>query len=172
MYFNANGEKVSRARWKEMYNAFKNRQELVKAGLTSRRDLMRMGLLTGAGMLIAKKGLSSRAWADTWGSGGNCYSGSSGCGNCASPTTRPWVMNMPIPPVKQPIALSALTGPAPTIAPNNTINPATGIAYEGRTRAHQSPIGSNGNLPFPAATVYQVSQQVANVSLSPDLPMQ
>ena len=96
MYFNANGEKVSRARWKEMYNAFKNRQELVKAGLTSRRDLMRMGLLTGAGMLIAKKGLSSRAWADTWGSGGTCYSGSSGCGNCASPTTRPWVMNMPI----------------------------------------------------------------------------
>jgi len=172
MYFNANGEKVSRARWKEMYNAFKNRQELVKAGLTSRRDLMRMGLLTGAGMLIAKKGLSSRAWAGTWGSGGNCYSGSSGCGNCASPTTRPWVMNMPIPPVKQPIALSALTGPAPTIAPNNAINPATGIAYEGRTRAHQSPIGSNGNLPFPAATVYQVSQQVANVSMSPDLPMQ
>ena len=49
---------------------------------------------------------------------------------------------MPIPPVKQPIALSALTGPAPTIAPNNAINPATGIAYEGRTRAHQSPIGS------------------------------
>ena len=46
MYFNANGEKVSRARWKEIYNAFKNRQELVKAGLTSRRDLMRMGLST------------------------------------------------------------------------------------------------------------------------------
>ena len=81
-------------------------------------------------------------------------------------------MNMPIPSVKQPIALSALTGPAPTIAPNNAINPTTGIAYEGRTRAHQSPIGSNGNLPFPAATVYQVNQQVANVSMSPDLPMQ
>ena len=96
MYYNANGEKVSRARWKEMYNAFKNRQELVKAGLTSRRDLMKMGLLTAGGMLIAKKGLSSRAWAGTWGSG-RCYSGSSGCGTCASPTTRPWVMNMPIP---------------------------------------------------------------------------
>ena len=109
MYYNANGEKVSRARWKEMYNAFKNRQELVKAGLTSRRDLMRLGLLTAGGMLIAKKGLSSRAWAGTWGSG-RCYSGSSGCGTCASPTTRPWVMNLPIPPVKQPIALSALTG--------------------------------------------------------------
>src|SRR5205807_3529890 len=85
MYYNSNGEKVSRARWKEMYNAFKNRQELVKAGLTSRRDLMRLGLLTGAGMLVAKTGLSSRAWAGTWGSG-SCRTGTSGCGTCASPT--------------------------------------------------------------------------------------
>ncbi len=59
MYYNANGEKVSRARWKEMYNAFKNRQELVKAGLTSWCDPMKMGLLTAGGMLIAKKGLST-----------------------------------------------------------------------------------------------------------------
>src|SRR5689334_17560410 len=64
MYYNRNGEKVSRSRFKEMYNAFKNRQELIKAGLT-RRDLMKMGLLTGAGMLIAKNGLSSRAFAGT-----------------------------------------------------------------------------------------------------------
>ncbi len=147
MYYNANGEKVSaRARWKEMYNAFKNRQELVKAGLTGHSNLMKMGLLTAGGVLIAKKGLSTRARAGARG-GGNYYSGSSGCGTCASPTTRPWVTetcdhageaaNRP---------LSGLTGPAPTIAPNNAINPATGIAYEGRTRAHQSPIGSNGNL--------------------------
>ncbi len=170
MYYNANGEKVSRARWKEMYNAFKNRQELVKAGF-NRRDLLKMGLLTSAGMLVAKTGLSSRAWADSWGSG-NCYSGTSGCGNCASPATTPWVMNMPIPAVKQPISVSQLTGPAPTIAPNNAINPATGIAYEGRTRAHQTPIGSNGNLPFPATKVYQVSQQVGNISMSPSLPLQ
>ena len=39
MYFNANGERVSRARWKAMYDAFKNRQELIKAGFT-RRDLI------------------------------------------------------------------------------------------------------------------------------------
>ena len=64
MYYNQNGEKVSRTRFKEMYNAFKNRQELIKAGLT-RRDLVKMGLLTGAGMLVAKNGLSSRAWAGT-----------------------------------------------------------------------------------------------------------
>ncbi|MEA2344943.1 MAG: hypothetical protein QOF63_3112, partial [Thermoanaerobaculia bacterium] len=76
MYFNGRGEAVSRARWKEMYQAFLNRQELIKAGLTSRRDLLRMGLLGGAGMLIAKNGLSS------WG-GGNCRYGSTGCGTCA-----------------------------------------------------------------------------------------
>jgi FtsP/CotA-like multicopper oxidase with cupredoxin domain len=169
MYYNAAGEKVSRRRWKEMYRAFKNRQELIKAGL-DRRALFNMGLLTGAGLLIAKKGLSSRAWAD-WGSG-DCRYGTSGCGNCASPPTTPWTQLMPIPPVKQPIALSSLTGPAPTIAPNTAINPATGIPYEGRTRAHQSPIGSHSALPFPATVVYQVVQQAADVNVSDDLPPQ
>ena len=169
MYYNAAGEKVSRRRWKEMYRAFKNRQELIKAGL-DRRALFNMGLLTSAGLLIAKKGLSSRAWAD-WGSG-SCRHDTSGCGNCASPPTTPWTQLMPIPPVKQPIALSSLTGPAPTIAPNTAINPATGIPYEGRTRAHQSPIGSHSALPFPATVVYQVVQQAADVNVSDDLPPQ
>src|SRR5258705_33471 len=132
MYYNGRGERVSRARWKEMYQAFQNRQELIRAGLTSRRDLLKMGLLTGAGTLVAKQGLSS------WG-GGDCRYGSSGCGNCASPPTTPWTMQMPIPPVKQAIPITSLTGPPPSINPNNTINPATGLAYEGRTRAHQAP---------------------------------
>ncbi len=169
MYFNANGERVSRARWKEMYQAFKNRQELIKAGFT-RRDLMRMGLLTSGGVLVTQTGLSSRAYA-SWGSG-TCSHSNTGCGNCASPVTTPWTMNLPIAPVRQPIPLSALTGPAPTIAPNNSINPSTGIAYEGRTRPHQSPIGTHSALPFPAATIYQVTQKVANVIVSPDLPLQ
>ena len=170
MYYNANGERISRARWKELYRAFKNRQELIKAGLT-RRDLAKMGLLTGAGLLVAKNGLSSRAYA-SWGSGSNCRYDNSGCGNCASPFTTPWIMNMPIPPVKQSIPLASLTGPAPTIAPNNAINPTTGIAYEGRTRAHQSPIGTNSVLPFPATKVYQVTQQPAEVQVAGDLPPQ
>ena len=46
MYFNVFGEKVSKARYREMVNAAKNRRELIAAGLTSRRDLMKMGLLT------------------------------------------------------------------------------------------------------------------------------
>jgi phosphoribosylaminoimidazole (AIR) synthetase len=53
MYFNVFGQKVSRRVYKEMQNAAKNRQELIKAGLTSRRDLFKMGLLTAGGMLIA-----------------------------------------------------------------------------------------------------------------------
>src|SRR5438067_568058 len=162
MYYNARGERVSRARWKEMYQAFQNRQELIKAGLTSRRDLMRLGLLTAGGMLIPKIGLSS------WG-GGDCRYGSTGCGNCASPPTTPWTMAMPISPVKQAIPLSSLSGPAPSINPNTAINPATGLAYEGRTRAHQAPALG---FPFPAATVYQVTQQAAQVQVSPSLPTQ
>ncbi len=169
MYYNANGEKVSRRRWKDMYQAFKNRQELIKAGF-SRRDLMRMGLIGATGMLVPKSGLSSRVDA-SWGSG-SCRSGTTGCGNCASPPTTPWTMDMPIPPVKQSTTLSGLSGPAPTIAPNNAINPATGIAYEGRTRAHQAPIGTNPWLPFPAVEVYRVTQEAANVSVSDQLPVQ
>src|SRR5579871_943268 len=61
MYFNVFGEKVSRARYREMINAAKNRRELIAAGLTSRRDLFNMGLLTAGGMLVAKSGLSARA---------------------------------------------------------------------------------------------------------------
>ncbi len=41
-------------------NAWRNRQELISAGLTSRRDLMKLGLLTSTGYLLAKHGLSSR----------------------------------------------------------------------------------------------------------------
>src|SRR6202167_4804645 len=61
-YYNVFGEKVSRKRYKEMVNAAKNRRELIAAGLTSRRDLAKMGLLTASGMLVAKSGLSARAY--------------------------------------------------------------------------------------------------------------
>jgi hypothetical protein len=41
--------------------AQRNRQEIVKAKL-DRREMMRLGLLTAGGSLIAKAGLSSRAF--------------------------------------------------------------------------------------------------------------
>ena len=61
MYYNVYGEKVSKRRFKEMCDAANNRRELIAAGLTSRRDLFKMGLLTAGGMLVAKSGLSARA---------------------------------------------------------------------------------------------------------------
>ncbi len=60
MYYNVFGEKVSRARFREMVNAAKNRRELIAAGLTSRRDLLKMGLLTAAGTLAPIRGLSAQ----------------------------------------------------------------------------------------------------------------
>ena len=88
-----------------------NRRDLIKARL-SRRDLMKMGLVTSAGYLVAKRGLSARA-SD---------------GQPHSPPTRPFIEPLPIMPVKQPVGM---LDPAPTIAPNTA-------AGEGRTRNHQA----------------------------------
>jgi hypothetical protein len=91
MYFNVFGEKVSRARYREMVDAAKNRRELIAAGLTSRRDLCKMGLLTAGGMLVAKSGLSARAYGQVQtnnpaSSGSN---NSPGTNQTVYPATRP-----------------------------------------------------------------------------------
>ena len=57
----------SMADWRERLalTAQRNRQEIVKARL-SRREMVRLGLLTAGGSLVIKQGLSSRwAWADS-----------------------------------------------------------------------------------------------------------
>src|SRR5258708_10096470 len=119
VYFNVFGEKVSKGRFKQMVNAFKNRQELIAAGLTSRRDLLKMGLLTASGMLLAKHGLSARAQTATTstksigGSFNLCLPGN----QAASPPTRSFVEPLPIMPLAQTVKVSSLS-PAPTIAPN------------------------------------------------------
>ena len=53
--------------WKEKLalTAQRNRQEIVKAKL-DRREMMRLGLLTAGGALIAKAGLSSRAFGQAF----------------------------------------------------------------------------------------------------------
>ena len=80
--------------------ARRNRVELVDAGL-SRRDLIQLGLVTGAGYLVAKLGLSTRA---------------AGAGGATrSPLTTPWVEELPIPPVASPVDVEAL-GSKPTKA--------------------------------------------------------
>ena len=53
--------KESKARLREAENARNNRLEIVKAysqGQVSRRELMKWGLITAGGLLVAKNGLS------------------------------------------------------------------------------------------------------------------
>ena len=160
MYFNVFGEKVSRKRYKEMLNAAKNRRELIAAGLTSRRDLMKLGLLTAGGMLVAKSGLSARAYGQQSGSNQVCLPGN----QAASPTTRAFVDPLPIMPVSATVPLSSLS-PAPTICPNTA-------GGEVRAACHQAPELNIGMFPFPPPKVYHMTQQSFMVRQSPDLPVQ
>lgn len=143
-YKNVFGEKLSRARHKEMVQARKNRQEFIAAGL-GRRDLMKMGLLTSAGYLISKSGLSARAEGSLIPQG-----------QVGSPAVRPFIEPLPIMPIKQPV--NSLN-PAPTVSPNTA-------AGEMRTRDHQA------LTLFPPQKFYTVKQMAANQVMSPDLPIQ
>jgi hypothetical protein len=148
LYYNVFGERVSKARYKEMLNAAKNRRELIAAQF-SRRDLMKMGLITSAGLLVPIGGLSSRAFAQQ-GIPNLCAPGN----QAASPPTTPFAVPLPIVPVAQPVAS---LNPAPTISPNTA-------AGEGRTRPHQA------FTLFPPQVFFNVFQRQIPWSFSPDLP--
>lgn len=155
MYYNVFGEKVSKRRYREMLNAAKNRRELIAAGLTSRRDLMKMGLLTAGGYLIAKSGLSARAAFGQTVNGGtnqNCLPNN----QPASPATRSFVQPLPIVPIAQTVPS---LNPAPTVAPNTA-------AGESRTRDHQA------LTLFPPQQFYNIVQHQIQATQSPDLPPQ
>ena len=183
MYYNVFGEKVSRQRFKEMCNAAKNRRELIAAGLTSRRDLFKMGLLTAGGMLVAKSGLSARVWgqqsfpAPASSGGTNQSPGSFNLcvpGNqTASPNTTPFLDALPI--MKNPATVDVNTlNPKPTICPNTNINPATGLPFEVRSACHQAPQLNIGMFPFPPPKVYKFTQEQFTVRQTSDtrLPAQ
>jgi FtsP/CotA-like multicopper oxidase with cupredoxin domain len=152
MYYNVYGEKVSKRRFKEMCDAAKNRRELIAAGLTSRRDLFKMGLLTAGGMLVAKSGLSARAQTQS-GGGSNTSPGTQQLcipGNqTQSPTTKPFIDPLPIMP--QPRKVSSLS-PAPTLNPNVG-------AGEVRAAAFQAPQIDSSRFPIVPATLYEVFQK-------------
>jgi FtsP/CotA-like multicopper oxidase with cupredoxin domain len=123
----------------------RNRQDLVKAGVT-RRDLVKMGLITTGGLLAYKPGLSRPAWAgDT----------------TISPPTRKFIEPLPTHmnggmKIAQPVA--ALS-PAPSVAPNTA-------AGERRTRNHQA------LTRFAPAKLYELRQEAVQAFHSPDLPRQ
>jgi FtsP/CotA-like multicopper oxidase with cupredoxin domain len=166
MYFNVFGEKVSRKRYKEMQNAAKNRRELIAAGLTSRRDLFKMGLLTAGGMLVAKSGLSARALPGQQttippsGSNQNCLPGN----QAMSPATTPFVVPLNVMPIAAQTPLSHIS-PAPTICPNTA-------GGEVRAACHQAPELNPTMFPFPPPRIYQMQQMQTQVSQSPSYPLQ
>src|SRR5262249_57120702 len=127
-------------RYKEMLEAQKNRREIIAARL-SRRDMIRMGLLTGAGYLIPVKGLSARA-----------DGGPIPVGQPASIQERrdrcefePFDEPLQISHIKQPVRRLR---PEPTVAPNSEDG-------EGRQIPHQA-----FNL-FPPQKFYDIHQRVA-----------
>src|SRR5258708_11873954 len=131
-----------------MLNAAKTRRELIAAGLTSRRDLLKMGLLTAGGTLLAKGGLSARAQtalsptSKSPGSFNLCVPGN----QAASPPTRAFIEPLPVMPVAQTVKVSSLS-PAPTIAPNTA-------GREGRSARPPTPPPHPRLFPFPPSRVY------------------
>jgi FtsP/CotA-like multicopper oxidase with cupredoxin domain len=138
-------KKRSKTSLREAETAARNRREIIAAQLT-RRDLMKMGLLTGAGYLIPKHGLSARPLKSDGGHDNTPV----------SPPTRSFFEPLTIMPVAQPVPSLS---PAPAVCPNTA-------AGEGRTRCHQA------LAQFPPQRFYEVTQQAAQVSMSADLPLQ
>jgi FtsP/CotA-like multicopper oxidase with cupredoxin domain len=173
MYYNVFGEKVSRRRYKEMCEAAKNRRELIAAGLTSRRDLMKMGLLTAGGMLVAKSGLSARAQSTSTvggqtvqtqnpaSSGANSSPGTNQ--NCvpgnqtASPATTPFTVPLTVMPIAKKV--SSLS-PAPTLNPNTS-------AGEVRAAAFQAPEISLSRFPVVPSVLYNFNQRQFTTLMAP-----
>jgi FtsP/CotA-like multicopper oxidase with cupredoxin domain len=157
---NVLGEKISQSRFRAMLNAAENRRELIAAGLTSRRELFKMGLLTAGGMLIAKGGLSSRAYGQTVNGGTNqlCLPNN----QPASPPTRAFIEPLTVMPTA--VRVSSLS-PTPTLAPN------TG-AGEVRAAPFQAPQIDPNRFPVVPARLYQFKQRAISAHQSPDLPAQ
>lgn len=164
MYYNVYGEKVSRRRFREMEEAAKNRRELIAHGLTSRRDLFKMGLLTAGGMLVAKSGLSARAQTTTVqgpsGAGTNSPGTNQNCvlGNQqGSPATRPFINPLPIIPIAQTVR---------SLSPAPTENPNVG-AGEVRAAAFQAPQIDPHRFPVVPRVLYQFNQRQFSHNFAP-----
>ena len=133
---------------KEKQTAANNRRELIAAGF-KRRDLLKMGLLTSAGMLIPKKGLSARPLNTR---------GSFDDDEPNSPDTPPFQELMPRLPVLPQVPLASLN-PQPTRLPQPQFG-------EARPLAHQA------FLDFPPQRYYEMSEQEGTAIMHPQLPPQ
>lgn len=132
--------------------AQRNRRAIVAANL-SRRDMIRMGLVTAGGTLALKKGLSARAFADE-----GALTVVKGVDGPPSPRARPFIQEMPILPV------------LPLSDPNHLIRggfpkDTTTINYNDKTIPYQHQLFNQ----FPPKEYYELSMRQNNhVQLSPD----
>jgi len=178
-------EKSDRARLRAAENARKNRTEIVKAlsqGKVSRRDLIRMGLFTSAGVLAPIGGLNPfvrplHAQTSTFSSGTRCFGFSIPTGMTKSPTFGVPAFSQPMPrfDLLKRNAVSTLN-PAPTAQANTTqqvLDPGFGFPagttgpIEGRPPgaiwAHQA----FNTFPPQIAIEISIAQAQANTTYNP-----
>jgi FtsP/CotA-like multicopper oxidase with cupredoxin domain len=153
------------ASWKEKLAliAQRNRREIVKAKL-SRREMMRLGLLTASGSLVAKQGLSA-----------GITSSNDGTLNTdgrllrsvdltpPSPPAPPWVQPMPIIPQKMPVPPTAIS-PQPdgfTLIERATKSvPHQFFTFDPKTKTYGGQ--------FPPKKFYEMNLSEFQVQLHPD----
>jgi hypothetical protein len=92
--------------------AQRNRLEIVKAKL-SRREMVRLGLLTAGGTLIAKPGLSAITTTKDGSLNTDSRTLSSVDYTPPSPKARPWIQPMPIIPLKASVDPAQMQGGMP-----------------------------------------------------------
>ena len=152
--------------WRERlaFTAQRNRLEIVKARL-SRREMIRLGLLTTGGTLIAKQGLSAGITTSSDGAlNSNLRSLRSADITPPSPPAQPWVQPMPRIPVKVAVNPSDLSGGPPD---------GTTLIEGGTKRVNHQFFGvdETGNFTgqFPPKKFYEMTIKEAPVSLHPAL---
>src|SRR5712691_4509597 len=133
---------------KRQRDVLRNRKELIK-GEISRRDLLKLGLMTGAGVLVDDLSVSKAFGSSTCGSRHTSL-----C--VVSPPIQPFLDLLPTPRdgtwrVQTPTTLS----PAPTVDPNTA-------AGEGRTISHQA------FTQFPPQLFYAVTQKAGALRITSD----
>jgi FtsP/CotA-like multicopper oxidase with cupredoxin domain len=160
--------------WKDRLalTAQRNRQEIVKAKL-DRREMMRLGLLTAGGALIAKAGLSSRAYGQAAPTLTDPDATLSRVP--ASPPMRPWQQPMPLLTVKKPVDYHEMTAGLPDpITGKAKIAPCDGTTpIDGATKRinHQyfkvNPDGTP-NDKFGSTKFYELEAKEVSAKLNPD----
>jgi FtsP/CotA-like multicopper oxidase with cupredoxin domain len=160
--------------WKDKLalTAQRNRQEIVKAKL-DRREMMRLGLLTAGGALIAKAGLSSRAYGQA---AATLTDPDATLKRVpASPPMRPWVAPMPRLTLKKSVDYDKMTAGLPDPATGRAkIVPCNGYTpIDGATKSIQHQyfkVNPNGtpNDKFGATKFYELEAKEVMLKLHPD----